>query len=107
MAGSPAAARPVRHRPPVQVTRIRPTLPAFAPLFAPPSEDTAPIPWTGKIPGRNNLPAPGTKLVPFARPGGSDVSPTHAPLRAAARTTTNGAGHYALRSGQSEALRAV
>src|SRR5207248_4691351 len=79
----------------------------FAAPVARASESTAPVLWEGTILGTNGQPAAETDVVAFARPSGGDVRPTDGALIAVARTTTDGAGHYLLRSGQSEALRAV
>ena len=79
----------------------------FAAPVARASEPAAPVLWEGTILGPSGQAAPGAEVVAFARPAGADLRPTEAGLTPVARTTTDAAGHYVLRSGRTDALRAV
>jgi hypothetical protein len=79
----------------------------FAAPIARASEPTAPVLWEGRIVGADGHPASGTEVVAFARPAGADLQPTEAELVPVARTTTDDAGRYVLRSGHTAALRSV
>ena len=79
----------------------------FAAPVARAAEPSAPLLWEGTIRAADGQPAAGTEVVAFARPAAADLRPTEANLVPVARTTTDDAGHYVLRSGNTEALRAV
>ena len=80
---------------------------SFAAPIARASEPPAPVLWEGTIVGTDGRPAAGTEVVAFARPAGADLQETEAALEPVARTTTDDAGRYVLRSGHTDALRAV
>ena len=69
--------------------------------------EPAPVLWEGTILGADGRPADGTEVVAFARPAAADLQQTEANLVRVARTTTDHAGRYLLRSGNTDALRAV
>ena len=79
----------------------------FAAPIARASEPSAPVLWEGTIVGADSRPAAGTEVVAFARPAGADLQPTDTGLVPVARTTTDQAGHYVLRSGRTDPIRAV
>src|SRR5882672_5867103 len=79
----------------------------FAAPIARASEPSTPVMWEGTIVGADGHPAAGTEVVAFARPAGADLQPTDAGLAPVARATTDQAGHYVLRSGRTDPLRAV
>lgn len=79
----------------------------FAAPTAQASSSSAPLLWQGTIVGPDGRPAPGTEVVAFARPAAGDLQPSESPLVPVARTTTDGSGRYILRSGRTDALRAV
>jgi hypothetical protein len=79
----------------------------FAAPVARASEPAAPVLWEGTIVGPDGRAAAGAEVVAFARPAGADLQPTEATLAPVARATTDDAGHYVLRSGHTDALRAV
>ena len=83
------------------------TIMIFAAPIARADEPPAPVLWEGAIVGHDGRPAAGTEVVAFARPAGADLQPTEAALAPVARTTTDDAGRYVLRSGHTDALRAV
>jgi hypothetical protein len=82
------------------------TIMIFAAPIARADEPTTPLLWEGTIVGTDGRPAAGTEVAAFARPAGADLRATEA-LAPVARTTTDDAGHYVLRSGHTDALRAV
>src|SRR5882672_2249157 len=79
----------------------------FAAPIARASEPSAPVLWEGTIVGSAGQPAAGTEVVAFARPAGADLQSTEAGLVPVARTNTDQDGHYVLRTGRTDALRAV
>jgi hypothetical protein len=79
----------------------------FAAPVARADEPAAPVLWEGRIVGANGAPAAGAEVVAFARPSGGEIGATDAGLAPVARVTTDGSGHYVLRSGRTGALRAV
>jgi hypothetical protein len=79
----------------------------FAAPIARASEPSPPVLWEGTIVGSGGQPAAGTEVVAFARPAGADLLPSEAGLTPVARTATDQAGHYVLRTGRTDALRAV
>lgn len=79
----------------------------FAAPIARASEPSLPVLWEGTIVGSGGQPAAGTEVVAFARPAGADLQPTEAGLTPVARSSTDRSGHYVLRSGRTDALRAL
>src|SRR5207253_2719515 len=79
----------------------------FAAPIARASEPVAPLLWEGTIVAAAGHPAAGTEVVAFARPAGADLQPTETSLVPVARTITDRSGHYVLRSGRTDPLRAV
>ena len=79
----------------------------FAAPIARASDGLPPVLWEGTIVGADGHPAAGTEVVAFARPAGADLQATEAGLAPIARSTTDRSGHYVLRSGRTDPLRAV
>jgi hypothetical protein len=62
--------------------------------------------WDGTILGLDGRPA-GAEIVAYARPSGLGLDEGSAPLREIARTRTDGAGRYVLRTLHTEAVRSA
>jgi len=70
------------------------------------ADPPVPVLWEGRVVEASGAPA-AAEVVAYARPAAADLPASGNALVPVARTTTDGAGHYVLRSGRTAALRAV
>lgn len=67
----------------------------------------APVLWEGTVQSSDGAPAAGTEVLAFARPPADQLGSGANQLVPVAQATTDSQGHYALRAGHSDALRAA